>query len=59
LAAGAIPVHHGPEVFSHDRALTSGPIAVGLLAAQLMAMPAAVALLFTRVAREWFRTTDS
>jgi len=48
-----------PEVFSHDRALTAGPIAVGLLAAQLMAMSVAVALLFTRAAGEWFRTTDS
>ena len=47
------------EVFSHDRALTSGPVAIGFLAAQLVAMSLAVALLFTRPAREWFYNTQS
>jgi hypothetical protein len=42
------------EVVSHDRALTSGPVVIGFLAAQLLAMSLAVALLFTRTAREWF-----
>ena len=42
------------EVFAHDRALSSGPVAIGLLAAQLLAMSLGVALLFTRTAREWF-----
>lgn len=47
------------EVFSHDCALTSGPVAIGFLSAQLMAMSVAVALLFTRPAREWFYNTRS
>jgi hypothetical protein len=48
-----------PEVFSHDHALTSGPVAIGFLAAQLMAMTLAIALLFTRPARDWFHHTRS
>jgi hypothetical protein len=47
------------EVFSHDRGLASGPVAIGFLAAQLMAMSFAVAMLFTRAAREWFQHTPS
>ena len=47
------------EVFSHDGALTSGPVAIGFLAAQLMAMSVAAALLFTRPAREWFYNARS
>jgi hypothetical protein len=47
------------EVCSHDRALTSGPVAIGFQAAQLMAMSLAVALLFTRAACEWFHRTPS
>jgi hypothetical protein len=34
--------------------LTSSPIAIGFLAAQLVAMSLAVALLFTRAARKCF-----
>ena len=47
------------EVFSHDRALTSGLVAIGLLAAQLLATSLAVALLFTPAARSWFHQTRS
>jgi hypothetical protein len=47
------------EIFSHDRALTSGPVVVGFLTVQLMAMSLAVALLFTRAAHEWFRHAPS